>query len=113
MSIQAIFANISCTSLETSIPWYEVIFGRGPDARPMPGLVEWHFEGAGLQLFEADDNAGRSTLTLVVEDVQSERERLDKAGFQPGAAQQADYTTIVQLRDPDANLLVLAQPSNA
>ncbi|KKB09865.1 hypothetical protein VE26_08525 [Devosia chinhatensis] len=113
MSIKAIFANISCSHLETSIPWYETILARSPDANPMKGLVEWHFAGAGLQVFEGPDKAGHGTLTLIVDDVRAEHERLTQAGFEPGTVQEADYTTIVQLRDPDGNLVVLAQPGKA
>ena len=43
MGIETIFANVSCSSLETSLPWYQKLFGTPPTRRPMDGLVEWHF----------------------------------------------------------------------
>jgi hypothetical protein len=53
MSIQKVFAHVSCSSLATSAPWFQKLLGRKPDALPMTGLVEWHYgEGAGIQLFE-------------------------------------------------------------
>jgi len=40
MSISTIFANVSCSDLETSIRWYEKLFGGPPTRRPMPRLAE-------------------------------------------------------------------------
>ena len=111
MPIKAIFANISCYNLETSTEWYHSLFDRGPDARPMTGLCEWHFgETAGFQLFENPDKAGRGTLTLIVSDLKEERKRLADAGFDVGDIEEADYTVITRLSDPDGNLVVLAHP---
>lgn len=111
MSIQAIFANISCNNLETSTGWYQGLFDRSPDARPMPGLCEWHFgDTAGFQLYEDAAKAGHGTLTLIVADIEAERKRLAGAGFEVGDLEEADYTVITRLSDPDGNLVVLAHP---
>ncbi|WP_336969016.1 VOC family protein [Sphingobium aromaticiconvertens] len=114
MALTAIFAQLSCSRLEESIGWFTQVFGRDPDARPMPGLAEWHEgQGAGFQLFEAADHAGHGTLTLIVSDVASDRARLVEAGLEPGPVEAADYTSICRMRDPDSNLVVLAQPTGA
>ena len=110
MRLVRIFAHLSCSKLEASEPWFESLFGRAPDARPMPGLSEWHQdESAGLQLFENAVDAGRGTLTLIVDDLRAEHERLTAAGLDPGDVEPATSTSLVQLRDPDGNLVVLAQ----
>ncbi|MEQ1955202.1 VOC family protein [Mesorhizobium sp. CN2-181] len=110
MSINAIFANLSCYNLETSSEWYRTLFDREPDVRPMKGLCEWHLgETAGFQLFENPDKAGRGTLTLIVSDLQQERKRLAHAGIDVGDIEEADYTVITRLSDPDGNLIVLAR----
>jgi hypothetical protein len=72
----------------------------------MEHLAEWHQPGAGLQLFEAPEHAGHST--LIVDNVAAERERLAKVGLAPGEVEEADYTSIARMRDPDGNLIVLA-----
>lgn len=65
MILSKIYANLSCSDLSGSVAWYEKLFGRAPDARPMNGLAEWHHgDSAGLQLFENTADAGRGTLTL-------------------------------------------------
>jgi catechol 2,3-dioxygenase-like lactoylglutathione lyase family enzyme len=109
MSIETIFANVSCSDLETSVAWYEKLFGRSPTRRPMAGLAEWQLtESAEMQLYEAKEHAGHSTLTLGVMPIEPERERLEAAGLGPGPVEPADDYFILRLRDPDGNLVVLA-----
>lgn len=107
MGIETIFANISCSSLEKTLPWYEKLFGKPPTRLPMPGLAEWqHSDSAELQLHENKTNAGRSTLTLGVLPMEPEHRRLADAGLNPGPIEQADNFFIARLR-PDGNLVVL------
>lgn len=109
MAIATIFAQVSCSDLETSLPWYEKLFGKPPLRRPMVGLAEWQFtQSAEVQLFEAKEHAGHSTLTLGVLPLQRERDRLEQVGLQPGPIEQASDFFILRLRDPDQNLIVLA-----
>jgi hypothetical protein len=108
MALDKIFAQLSCTNLNESIGWFATIFGREPDARPMNGLAEWHHDAAGFQLFQGE-NAGRGTMTLIVTGLQDEHRRLSDAGLQAGAIESANYVDLFRLRDPDSNLVVLAQ----
>ena len=111
MTLAAIYAHLSCSDLTRSSAWFTSLFGREPDARPMAGLAEWHHQTtAGFQLFEHARNAGHGTLTLIVAAVRDEHARLVRARLDPGEVEAADDTTIVRLRDPDGNLVVLAQP---
>lgn len=113
MTLKKIYAQLSCSNLSASREWYEKFFGRAPDACPMAGLAEWHHESsAGLQLFENPSDAGRGTLTLIVEGLRDEHARLKRAGLNPDAVESATSTSLVRLRDPDGNLVVLAQPGH-
>lgn len=111
MPITRIFANLSCRDLAASTRWFAAVFGREPDRNPMPGLHEWDRGDAGFQLHEKPEDAGRGTLTLIVDDIHDERRRLSDAGLAVTEIEPADYTTIMRLRDPDGNLIVLAQPN--
>ena len=114
MNLIGIFAQLNCSDLERSTAWFQTLFGREPDAKPMTGLAEWHHgESAGFQLFQDEKKAGRGTLTLIVSAIREEHARLKAAGFDPGNVEAADYTTITRLTDPDDNLVVLAQPGKA
>jgi hypothetical protein len=111
MPMTKIYANLSCSELNASFPWYENLFDRSPDARPMTGLAEWHHaQSSGFQLYENADNAGSGTLPLIVDDLAGEAARLLDAGILTGEIEEADYISIVRIRDPDENLVVLAQP---
>jgi hypothetical protein len=110
MPIEKVFAHISCSNLESSIAWFTKLFGRAPDESPMAGLAEWHQNNqAGFQLFQDPKNAGHATMTLGVSDLDSERLRLAQFKLQPGPIEEADYVNIVRIRDPDQNLIVLAE----
>ena len=109
MPIQTIFAHVSCSNLETSVAWYEKLFGMTVRRRPMTGLAEWHFtDSAEVQLFEDSKHAGASTLTLGVLPLEPERDRLVAAGLDPGPIEEADSFYIMRMRDPDGNLVVFA-----
>lgn len=111
MTLTAIYANLGCSDLRRSTGWYIDLFGRRPDATPMPGLAEWrHGDGAGLQLSEDAARAGKGAMTLVVADLRAERERL--ARLSPGEVEEGDEVLLVRLADPDGNLVVLAQPAD-
>ena len=109
MSIQTIFARVSCADIEVSVAWYSKLFGKAPLRRPMKGLAEWQFsESAEVQVFEDRKHAGASTLTLGVLPMEPERQRLLSAGLNPGPIEEADDYFIMRLRDPDQNLVVFA-----
>lgn len=114
MPIVKLYAQLSCSDLSQSLPWFEKLFARGPDDRPMDGLAEWHHgDDAGLQLFENKKDAGHGTLTLIVEGLRDERQRLNEAGLSPGPVEPATSTSLVKLVDPDNNTVVIAQPGRA
>lgn len=109
MGIQTIVANISCASLETSLPWYEKLFGAPPTRRPMDGLAEWRFtDSAEVQLHENKANAGKSTLTIGVLAIEPEQRRLSEQELKPGPIEPANDFFIMRMRDPDGNLVVMA-----
>lgn len=108
MGIETIFANISCSDLEVSLPWYEKLFGAPPTRRPMEGLAEWHFtESAEVQLYENKANAGKSTLTVGVLPLEPEHRRLSEQGLEPGPIEPTKDFFISRVNDPDGNLVVL------
>ena len=76
----------------------------------MDGLAEWHHgERAGFQLYEDPAHAGHATLTLFVTGLEDERIRLKDGDLDPGPLERGDNFNLVRLRDPDGNLVVLAQ----
>lgn len=110
MGIETIFANVSCSDLAVSRAWYEGLFGKPPLRQPMPGLAEWQLtDSAEMQLNEAPEHAGHSTLTLGVLPMEPEHARLTAAGLNPSPIEETSGRFFIsRLKDPDGNLVVLA-----
>jgi len=49
-------------------------------------------------------------LFLLVDDIATERQRLQDLGISLGGDIQGDYSTLAQVRDPDGNQVTLATP---
>ncbi|GFE67302.1 VOC family protein [Litoreibacter roseus] len=112
MPLVKIFAQLSCTDMERSTLWFTRLFGRSPDTNPMAGLNEWHHtDNAGFQLVENEHDARHGCMTLTVDDITSELRRLHAVGIETGETSTGDIATIAQMRDPDGNVIVLAEPS--
>lgn len=66
MRVQRVIAAVS--DIDRAEVWFTDLFGTGPDARPMEGLIEWHFGAAGhLQVAADAERAGGSMVTLHVD----------------------------------------------
>lgn len=104
-----ILAQVNCADMLESTRWYEALFGRPPDARPMDGLVEWHHGAGGLQLYRNDANAGHSSVTLIVTNITDASKGLMTDGFPTGEVEAGDHASFMRLHDPDNNLVVLTR----
>lgn len=111
MNPQKIYTALLTADLAAAEVWYTKLLGRGPDHRPMDTLVQWElFDQAGLMLSTSEEIAGRGVMFLYVDDVATERRRLQGLGIVLGDDIPGDYSTLAQVRDPDGNLITLASP---
>jgi len=109
MKLQKIYTALLTEDLATAEVWYTKLLGRGPDHRPMDTLVHWElFDHVGLMLSSSDEIAGKGVMFLYVDDLASQRRRLQGLGIMLGDDIPGDYSTLVQLRDPYGNLITLA-----
>lgn len=108
-SFITIMGQVNCSDLDESTHWFEALFNRTSDARPMDGLVEWHHGAGGLQLYQNTANAGHSALTLIVSDIETASSGLRAAGLPVGEIEAGDQVSFMRLSDPDDNEIVLAQ----
>jgi predicted enzyme related to lactoylglutathione lyase len=44
MSIKNAIASLAVKDLSSAVQWYETLFGRPADSRPMAEVAEWKFE---------------------------------------------------------------------
>lgn len=107
--IRGVLAQSTVTDLDRAEDWYSRLLGRGPDTRPMTGLLEWHLgEGFGLQVWSEPDRAGRSCTVLHDTDLDATAAQLTVAGIENAGPQPGGAGRILQLADPDGNRIVLA-----
>jgi catechol 2,3-dioxygenase-like lactoylglutathione lyase family enzyme len=107
MAFQKVLAQATVTDLAAAEKWYSTLFGRGPDARPMDGLLEWNLgDAAGVQVFSEPERAGRSTVVLGESDLDDLAARLSDAGIDHPGPQPATAFRVLILQDPDGNRVV-------
>ncbi|MGC5616199.1 VOC family protein [Georgenia sp. Z1491] len=104
----SVHATMTVTDLDRAERWYETLFERGPDTRPMAGLVEWRVgEADGVQVFADPTRAGRSGCVLGETDLDGAAARLRQAGVAHDGVAPGGGRRILVLSDPDGNQLVL------
>lgn len=105
------YAVIHVSEMERSETFYTSILDRSPDDRPMDGLIQWRETGGiNLQLVLDESKAGASALTLVTPSIEDARRGLEMASIEVEPSVEGDFGLIAQVRDPDGNLLTLAEP---
>lgn len=85
MRIQGIYAALATANMAASEAFYASLFGRGPDDRPMEGLIQWRdVAGGKIQFFRDVENAGNGRLTIVVPDMVEVKTALTDVGTAGG-----------------------------
>ena len=113
MTITNALAGIAVEDMSEALEFYERLFGRMPDARPMGDVAEWKLPGGGwVQIHTDADRAGASSLTLVVDDIAEELGRLSLHGLNPVAKSVGDFFKTAKFRDGDGNQIILSQPQH-
>lgn len=109
MQIEHVLAVVSVTDLDRADRWYEALFGRPADNRPMPSLVEWQVAGAGwVQVHVDPERAGSSLLNLAVDDLAAARTELASRDVETGEIQPVNKgVELLPLADPDGNGVTL------
>jgi hypothetical protein len=110
MAFKNVLAGVAGSKLEVSVEWYTRLLGRGPDQRLMPEVAEFEFPAGGwLQLFEGNVRAGKSSVTLVVDNLDETLADLKTASIPAPEPTRTELVDTVILKDPDGNQVVLAQ----
>ena len=111
MSIEYVFAGLAVTHLDASIEWYQRLLGRPPDMRPNEHEAAWQVaQTASVYIVADEDRAGHSTVTMFVDDLDAELERITGAGIHVGEIETLPVLVRkVVINDPDGNTVQLAE----
>lgn len=113
MQVIGVFAAFYVSDLEAAVQWYAKLLGRDPDHHPMETMVQWVGSAGGVQLFLDPGKAGFGTATIVNPDLAEIRGALEAAGLELGAETRGDFGAVADIRDPDGNVIHLAEPPTA
>jgi predicted enzyme related to lactoylglutathione lyase len=111
VTITHLFAGIPTADLGVAVPWYERLLGRAPTMRPHDREAVWQLTDTGLiYVVEDPPRAGRSLVTVIVDDLDRWIAELEQRGIAVGAVQQmGSGARKAVVTDPDGNELGLAQ----
>ena len=109
MTIDHVLAVVAVSDIERASHWYEALFGRPADNRPMESLVEWQvLPGGWVQVTHDRGRAGSGLLNLAVDDLPAARDELAGRGLEPGEVQPVNKgVELSPLSDPDGNTVTL------
>jgi predicted enzyme related to lactoylglutathione lyase len=110
MSIQNAIASVAVKDLKTAAKWYEKLFGRPADSKPMPEVEEWRFERGGwLQVYQLAERSGSGSFTLAVTNLDEEMRKLRAMGVDTSQQSSGPKVKVVMITDPDGNHIAFAE----
>ncbi|TDD03871.1 VOC family protein [Saccharopolyspora terrae] len=111
MAFSSVLAVAPVKDIDVAAAWYERLFGRQADARPMDGLADWHIAPSGwVQVFRSPEHAGSTLLNLVVDDLDEAISDLAGRGITAGEIQPGGRTVrFSAVHDPDGNRVTLIE----
>ncbi|MET3803244.1 catechol 2,3-dioxygenase-like lactoylglutathione lyase family enzyme [Nakamurella sp. UYEF19] len=111
MTTIRLLAQMTVTDTDAAEAWYTRLFGRLPDARPMPGLLEWHLaDSFGVQVWAEAPRAGNSCMVLDESNLDELDIHLGRIGITHEPVQDATTLRVLPLQDPDGNRIVFTGP---
>jgi len=110
MPIDNALAGIAVRDLTAATLWYQKLFGRPADHRPMQEVAEWVFPaGGGLQVFQDPRRAGSSSVTLALKNLDGQLAEMRRNGIVVERHDQSTKVDTATLHDPDGNQIVMAE----
>jgi predicted enzyme related to lactoylglutathione lyase len=115
LPINVLFAGVPVAELHAALAWYERLLGGPPDLVPNESERMWRLTDGGWVYVVADaERAGRSLLTLIVDDLDAHLVELADRGIEADELEAISETTRkAVLVDPDGNRITLGEDVNS
>lgn len=112
MAITEFFAGIPVENFESSLTWYEQLWGGPPDFFPEPGEAVWQLNEHGWVYLVTDPaRAGNGLITLLVDDLDAQIAELQSRGIDTGAVQELGPSVPgIVVTDAEGNRVTFGQP---
>src|SRR5271169_800925 len=109
MSIDHVLAVVPVSDIDEARPWYERLFGRPADNRPMVTLDEWRIADSGwVQLSLDPERAGSTLLNFAVDDLEPHVAELRARGLSFDPTETVNKgVQLSAIVDPDGNRITL------
>ena len=110
-SVTHVFAGIGVADYPAMREWYERFFGRAADLVPNEIEVCWQLtDSAWIYVKEDAERAGKSFVTVLVDDLDARLDELREEGIAPGpVVTLAGGTRTTVVTDPEGNTIQLGQ----
>lgn len=107
MTIEHLLAVIPVRDLPSAVLWYEQLFGKPADNRPMDTLAEWEVTPTGwVQVTTDPGRAGTALLNLAVDDISTHLQGLTDRELTAGQVETVNNgVQLAAVLDPDGNRL--------
>ena len=111
MSYTNVLPSLQVADFDATVGWYERLFDRPPDRRPMDGCVEWQLAATGgLQVFRNPERATPATVIIGVDDLNGHVAAMAQRGMDAEAYDvPSGQFRLAQLQDPAGNTVVLSE----
>jgi predicted enzyme related to lactoylglutathione lyase len=111
MRVLNVLPVLQVSGFDAAVAWYESLFGRPPDRRPMDGLAEWQLAASGgVQVYRESEGAGATNVVIAVDDMDATLEELANRGLNLEAETvPSGRFRLASVQDPDGNTLVFSQ----
>jgi len=110
VNFKNLFAGIMTADIKTSAIWYTNLFERESDYSPIDILHESDFsDGGDLQLVEDKERTGKSSITLLVTDIQKIKKTLDEKKISIGEITEGEIAKLITIFDPEKNRITFAE----
>ncbi|MFE0023793.1 VOC family protein [Amycolatopsis sp. NPDC059021] len=87
-----------------ALAWYKRWIGRDPDVVPTEGVAEWKLaENAWIQVAHAPEAAGKTSVVIGVEDIDTHVAGLTSEGVTCGEVQDYGFIKLTDVVDPEGN----------
>jgi predicted enzyme related to lactoylglutathione lyase len=110
VSIDNALASVAVKDLKTSAAWYEQLFERPADSKPMPEVAEWKFpRGGWVQVYQLPERAGQGSFTLAVSNIEETVVHAQKLGIDTSNRSSGAMVKTLMIVDPDGNHIAFAE----